>query len=1173
MTPTLHIRLLGGPDIRLGEAPVHLETTKTLALLAYLVMRPGPHQREFLAGLLWGEQDSPRAARSLRRALWNIRHSLCPEQGHDTCPYLTVTRHAVSFNREAPCWLDVEEFRASVETAQQMIAAPRGPATTSAQVIEHLQRGAALYRGDFLEGLYIERAPVFETWLLGERAYYRERIVQVLSQLSEAYTARGEYENAILTLQRLLALAPWSEWAHRRLMFCYALIGRRTDALAQYRQCRRLLRQHLDVDPMPETVRLYERIRDPRQFTRFPSQPNPPIESGDLLPPIPFFGRGEEHAWLLSRWQERRHSLALVEGEAGIGKTRLVEEFLKYLSGHGVTVLRGRCYQFGHGAPFHPIADALRDVRRRHPGSWPALDPVWLVELARLLPELLAGTSDLPPPVPIEKDPAARQRLFEAVARALLAMAENGLALFLDDMHWADTDTVDMLHYLVHRLAQDDIWFVAACRGEELDPGHPFRLLRRDLGQSRRLQTLRLRPLKEESVRRALREWLALPDEHVAPLLSYLYERSRGNPFILVEYLRDLVERGILQPGAEGWHADVARLPTQGESEGRFTQPPAARTIPQAVQEMILTRVDRLPPTGRRLLNLAATVGEPFTRDLLLAAGQTSHQEVDMAVHTWLLRGLIQPLSYEQCPAYDFTHPLIRQVVYTHTPAPTRRRLHTLIAEALARIYAGREDQAIESLAYHFAQSENRQRAVPYLIRAGELARARQGPETAVEFYSRALEIIPDHDRATRYRALCGRERAFNQLARRDAQARDLAALWELAQQLGDPGRQAEVLFRRAEWAMRTSHFREGIDWATQARQLAMTHDNPGLAADALRIEGMCYLRVGDFAAGMECCEEALRISRRAGDRRREVLVLGTLAIAELDRGQFEKARDHMETALAYWRTTNEVWYHAIACNNLSMVYHRLGDYGRALELQQEARDLVPRTGDLGLDGYSLVSLGILYATVGRHEDALLCYKQAMDLAHVISDRAFQAYIYLCQGDVYIARGNTDRAEAEYRAALAIEEDLDVCVHSPQIWEGLARCALARGEWDRADTCLQRAHECHERTGYLGYFVSLALHAYVQAHRNEDEAARDLTERFLAWVSARRGEEEADPEAWWLISRTFASLGDHVEARRALAKAHAILQGRAATLEGDLRTSYLFHIPVHRDIIEAFSAV
>ncbi len=1165
MNPVLHIRLLGGPDIRLGDRPVHLETIKTLALLAYLVVRPGPHQRDMLADLLWGEQGPSRAARSLRRALWNIRHVLCPEERTKECPFLIVTRQDVRFNHHSPYTLDIEIFErhiSAVEKKKPATSSQKGDTTT----IEHLAACVRLYRGDFMEGVYIDDAPGFENWLLGERAYYRERILQALSRLSELHTTRGEYEDAILALRRLLALAPWSEWAHRQLMFCYALAGRRADALAQYEHCRRILKEELAVEPLPETVRLYERIRDPHLFTRTLAKTDQDARHTDSLPPIPFFGRSEEHAWLLARWAQRQGILTLVEGEAGIGKTRLVEEILRHLRGLGVTVLHGRCYQFGSSVPFHPIGEALRHLLRRSSGAFARLAPIWLAELARLLPELLSAHPHLPTPVPLAKSTAARQRLFEAVAQAFLALNEEGLAFFLDDAHWADADTVDMLRYLINRLAEENIWFVIAYRGEELAPGHPFRLLRRDLGQARRLQTLRLHPLSEESVLRTLGEWLALPQAQVRLLGTYLYTRSRGNPFILIEHLRDLAERGILRQTPQGWDVDPTWLQNVMDDSPMLTRHRPA-TIPTPVQDMILARVERLPPYARELLDVAAVLGEPFSRDLLRAVADAPIRQVDEVLTTWFSRGLVHPVPEEPTPHYNFTHPLIRQVVYQHLPPATRQALHARVGHALETLFAGREEEVIESLAYHFAASPEREKAVHYLLAAGEIVQSRQAQEAAIDFYTQALEIIPKEDPETRYRALSGRERAYNQLARRDAQAQDLTVLWTLATTLADPARQAEVLLRRAEWAMRTTQLQAGIADAQAAQRLAREAGDIGLVVDALRIESMCHIRVGDFERGHARCGQGLRLSQEIGDRRREVLCLGTLGIIDLDRNRLEDARRHMEAALAYWRELGDLWHWAIACNNLSMLYHRLGDYGRALALQEEARDLIPRTGDLGLEAHSYASQGLLYYTIGRYQEALESYHRSLDLARNIQDRGLESYVHACLGETYLALNQVDEAEDAYRRSLAIEEEMGTRFYRPQIWEGLARCALAQDDVDEGVQRLLQAEAYYENNYYPGHASTLALLAYTYMEQGNLAEAQAWLNRFQDLIAME--EDEPSPEDWWLVIRIRKALGDVDAAEQALRRVHAWLQKTAATLNEADRSIYLTQVPVHQAILSA----
>ncbi|RME83166.1 MAG: hypothetical protein D6775_08880 [Caldilineae bacterium] len=1162
----LDIRLLGAPELYVDDQPVQLETSKTLALLVYLLVRRGVHRRQALAELLWGEQGQARAARSLRRALWNIRRSLCPEGDGDRCPYVTITRRDVAFNSNSPHRLDARDFEQEVRAIVSKTASTISPPT---EACERLSAAVALYRGDFMEGLTFDDAPEFENWLLGQRAYFRELALQASSHLSGLYVRRGEYEQAILVLQRLLNLAPWSEWAHRQLMFCYAMAGRRADALAQYERCRHLLHRDLNVEPLPETVRLYERIRDPRQFVRLLSYPQEHGHAANApeLPPMPFLGRSREHAWLLARWADSGGSLTLVQGEAGIGKTRLVREVLRSLEARSVSVLVGRCYAFGKSIPFHPIIEALREQWQRRPRDFADLAPVWLSELSRLLPEIRAAHPDLPAPVPVERSATARQRLFEAVAQGLLAIRDAGLAFFVDDVHWADADTVDMLRYLLQRLRDEDIWFVAAYRAEELHPAHPFRLLRRELGQAHSLATLRLQPLTQHNLEDLVKQWQGISPARSQALAEYLYATSQGNPFILIECTRDLVEKGLLEQHQGSWRVDGRWL-----SRARYLQQTPRRgrpdTVPSAVRHMILARVERLPENTQALLYLAVVLGEPFTRELLLRTAEMPAAEVDTALSVCLARGLVRVVDTEPMPRYDVAHPLIRQSIYEHLAPSQRQRLHARIASVLEGQYHDREDRILEALAYHYAESGQRARAITYLLRAGDQAGRRQAQAAAIYFFSRALDYMPEDEVETRYRALSGRERAYNQLAQRDEQARDLDALWQMAVHLGDEQRQADVLVRRAEWALRTSRFREGIAHAREARRLALKQGAFGLAVDALRLASMCHTRVGDMIKARDRCLDGLDLARKVGDQRREMLCLGTLGIIQMDLGQVQEAREYMETALAYWRRKDELWYYAIACNNLSMLYHRLGDYGRGLRLLHEARDLIPRTGDLGLDAYSLTSLGVLYHTIGRYEDALSCYVHALELARIIPDQGLTSYIKSCQGDTYLALADVEAARKSLQEALAIEEKMDIRFYRPQIWEGLARCALAQGDLAEAGHCLEHAWESHQQGQIPGRITTLALLAHLHLLQQEPGQARAYVAQFHA-LAKSESREMPEAESWWTVVQVEKALGEEEQARQDLRFVYRLIKQRAETLDRADRRTYLNRVPAHRAIVAA----
>ena len=295
MTAEFELSLLGAVAISLkGEQVSGQVPAKSLALLCYLAVTGGRHSREKLAGLLWGDSPEARAKASLRKSLSDLR-KLFGEA-------VSITRRTVAFNRNGTYWLDVEVLESALAKDDA------GPETLHA-----LGEAVDLYRGEFLAGFSVRQAAAFEEWVLGQREHLRQLVLQALHRLSVAHTDRGEVEAAIEYTNRLLALEPWQEEAHRQLMTLLARSGQQNAALAQYEACRRILAEELGVEPLPETQALYHRLK-----TRRESAPH------NLPPqPTPFVGRQAELAQIARHLGRADCQLLTLIGAGGIGKTRL----------------------------------------------------------------------------------------------------------------------------------------------------------------------------------------------------------------------------------------------------------------------------------------------------------------------------------------------------------------------------------------------------------------------------------------------------------------------------------------------------------------------------------------------------------------------------------------------------------------------------------------------------------------------------------------------------------------------------------------------------------------------------------------------------------------------------------------------------------------------------------
>jgi len=313
MAQELHLTLLGGARITQDESPLTgFVSAKVQALLCYLTVTGRPHTRAELAGLLWGDMADSVAAGNLRKALSNLNQIVGT--------HLTITRQTVAFNHASPHWLDVEVFQARLQSESEP---------------ELLREAVALYHGDFLQGFYVRAAPAFEEWMLLERERLKDMALRALQTLTRYYAARRDYASGLECASRLLALDPWREEAHQQMMRLLAQTGQRSAALAQYETCRRLLREELGVEPMAETVALYESIRE---ATLTPPDNLP-------SPPTPMVGRENELVEIARLLNQPDCRLLALVGMSGIGKTHLA-----------LVAAKAQSKNFLNGAFFVPLA-------------------------------------------------------------------------------------------------------------------------------------------------------------------------------------------------------------------------------------------------------------------------------------------------------------------------------------------------------------------------------------------------------------------------------------------------------------------------------------------------------------------------------------------------------------------------------------------------------------------------------------------------------------------------------------------------------------------------------------------------------------------------------------------------------------------------------------------------
>jgi len=701
----LTLRVLGPPEAHHGGRPLVFSTRKTLALLIYLAMERGLHPRDKLVSLLWPASEAKQGRASLRRALAYLRETLNESDGL----HLIVEGDALGFDSESEVDLDLH----ALEAASAAVRRLAGPAQAS--LLSELQAAARLYRADFLDGFSLPDAPDFDEWASVQREACHRRMEVVFDRLSQLLSERGDLSDALDTAARWVAHNRLNEAAHRRLMQLHLANGNASAALQAYEACRALLAGELQVAPSPETEALAARIRQqspaPGVQSRLPQPPSARME-------YPFVGRADEHAHLVETYYAATRGqtrLVALEGEAGIGKTRLALEFLDWAVAQGADVLRGRAFELGSGLPYQPITQALRERLEHENAPDDLLGDVWLAELSRLLSELRERYPDLPSPTLDES--GARARLFEAVARLGGALAQRApLIWFIDDAHWADAASLDILHYAVRRWAESNcpILLLLSLRAEALATSPALSAWLANLRRDLPVTQVALGPLTEtESLR--LVQSLAHVSEAARQFNHWVFAETGGQPLYLVETLKTLLERNLLaarQADDGAWGIDFEAAVGDKTSMAIGAAMRYSLGIPPGVRELIRARLSRLSPPAVALLTAGATLGHEFSFDTLRRVAALDEEEALTALD----EATASRLLVESTRAYSFAHEKTREVVYAEAGEARRAVFHRRALEALEAASAPAVELARHALAAGLAQAVPLPVILPYFI-------------------------------------------------------------------------------------------------------------------------------------------------------------------------------------------------------------------------------------------------------------------------------------------------------------------------------------------------------------------------------------------------------------------------------------------------------------------------
>lgn len=1086
--PNRRVRLLGGFSVEVAGRHIAIPHAGARTLLAYLALHPDvPQHREPLVERLWPDLMPQAGRRTLSDAIYRLGRAVGPG-------WLQVTRRSVALADPEAIWVDAGAFQRLADSAD--------PHT--------LQAALDLYCGDLLPEIYAD-------WATAPRVALREHYLATIERLALDAEAAGRVELAAERFRRLIAADPLHEAGHCGVMRALARAGRLHEALDHYHRLEALLRAEIGAEPLAETRLLAAQLRAEEEVTRRSAQE-----------PL-FIGRVAERAILLDQLDRagaRRGGIAVILGEAGIGKSRLLEEIARSARWRRWQVALGRGEALALPPTYAPLDQALAA----------ALPPPRLQQLAQLLPPFwLACLSQLAPVAAavaprITIAPADPDRLAVALRHALAALRRiTPLMILLDDVQWAGPGLWPLLDRLRPALADLGVLLIVSGRDDQLR-AQPSAWERLTSWERAGAPLIHLAGLTADELadlgRARLRTALSAEQRH------RLWGASGGNPLIALTIL--------------------------------YGGPPDQPAAHQSLDTLLAHRLAALAPIARQALDAAAVIGYHFdyalwrqtcaeiglpTADLPEQAGALERAELIA----------LDPAGYR------FTHDTLRAYVYTQAGPARRRLLHTAALAAL-QTYT---PQAARDLLYHAERSERIDQVGPFALQVGAELLQSGAPQEAARYFEQALAALPPDARNGHYTALRGLAQALDRLGERERQSEAVARLYQLAEDLGQAALRAEAAWQRANLDWATGQFSAAHAQARSGIDLARASGDRRQEALLLELAGRAARDLGDYPAAYAHFSDARQCYLDLDDQLGAAWIDGMLGLVAQRQGRLAEAVAYQRHALAAHQAAGDPYSEMRAATGLAIALWMCGDYLEAQAIFERTLQISRQVDDRRIEEASLANLGALADILGDYESAIELKAQALALSRS-AENLMGVAVGLCNlGITAYKLGRLDASLTAFDEALMIDRATGRrhgeahCLHG----RGITLAAMGRRAEARAAVEAARSLrlELDERDGLVASAADLAL---IDLEGGDLSGARQSLDQARG---ALRPEDRPDLHELvaYAAFRVFTALGDERAAYAQLERAVAAMDTSAGALPTDLQERLLRRDPLNRRVSAA----
>jgi len=1146
----LRIGLLGGLRLEIDDRALASMPQAARSLFSYLAIYPGRRvTRDWIAGTFWPDLTETAARKRLSQALWQIQ-TTC-QQGGVPGGILAVTNADVSFHPPTGTWIDVAAFEDALSEAYAAL-----PRTT--EHVEFLEQALAIYQGDLLIGIYDE-------WIEVERQRLRQRYLNALLDVISDLRARADHSAALGYARQWAALDVLNESAHAEVIRLCALVGRYNEALQQYDACAQLLEEELGVEPSAELVSLRSEVMELRSGGASPLIPTP----GATHRPVQLIGREEERAGLVRALEQAlagEESVVFVEGESGIGKTRLLQQAISDARWRGFAVVDVACREEEADQPFATLVRALESgitgLQWRRLAD--EMGSSTMTDVARVLSPAARRMVGIAQPAPL--DPSERhERIASALEAVLVAVKRAGLMLLLiDDAQWIDGSSMEIIANSETELERTAVLILGFRAVEMRDRVEVWDAIRA-IDTRGRTTRIELGGLSVEDTARLVRDGLSI-DDVSRRVVERLHDETAGNPLFILELVR--------AAGDDLSDLDSAGLLVTGD-----------------VVDVIRTRLDGLDTTEREVANAVAVLARPVADDEIeKITGLGGRSRLEALGHLTAAGILV-----EHEGDIAFTHEQVRKVAVGLIPKERSRQLYRTAAVSIESNHPDR----VEELARLFAAAEDPDRAAHYAIEAarravglGSFAAAVARFDEADRWADRGAEIDD------RFAVLGEWEEALDVLGRRADQEAILHRMDELTVKASLA---LEVQRRRALLLANEGHFRDAVASAEAAlgvsepdhvflhtfgrvlsqagrneeaiawleRAVHATEDGSSAAARIATDLGGTLAEVQRYDEAQRWLDKAKEMYGVIDDRRGVAEVEGNLAIVFMEIGQPDLAVEAYRRALTLCREIGYKRGAAVNLNNLGNALYFQGHIGEALAGYSEA---VAAFGAIG-DRSSAALVGANAASVRM--------RMLGDLSVASEVRSYlgfleqeehgwgAAFCHEILGAIALRAGETPEATIHVTVGLDLLSDQQHRWLEAHLEKLAAEVGLVEGNFHEAEEHIERAAALCAELGLNDVAPSVgAVASRIASSSGEPAHALELARIATDLLAAGA---EGPHLVWFARYLAAAAMDETSEALSALGRAIGILLEMLDDVSADDRALSLRSVPEHVAIRESMA--